>query len=56
MTCCLITKIFLAEIVILNNRALMTSYTFKDRACSFLPLNEREEKPRTCGLTEIRGV
>ncbi|KAL0478303.1 ComA [Acrasis kona] len=29
--------------------------TFKDRACSFLPLNNREQKPRSSGLTEVRG-
>jgi phosphosulfolactate synthase (CoM biosynthesis protein A) len=27
----------------------------KERAFSFLPLNEREQKPRTRGVTEIRG-
>src|SRR5689334_16134854 len=27
----------------------------EERACSFVPLNRRAEKPRSRGLTEIRG-
>lgn len=33
----------------------MTKNSLSDRAFSFLPINEREKKPRKKGITEIRG-
>lgn len=34
---------------------MTTETTAAERACAFLPINERPHKPRSRGVTEIRG-